>query len=101
MRTVYIADDGKQFDDKYECKDYEWKLKHPCLNSVIFYDVKGNRMSDISSQDTYELVMKIIVPSDEAAKALQELGDYTGFYSYEHINESGVWVWKDYIFVKE
>ena len=24
MRTVYIADDGKEFDNEFECEHYEW-----------------------------------------------------------------------------
>lgn len=27
MKTIYIADDGKQFDNKYECEHYELELK--------------------------------------------------------------------------
>ena len=53
MRTVYIADDGKEFDDEWECKDYEWKLNHHHLNDVRFYDKDEMRLRDIFSEDTY------------------------------------------------
>lgn len=100
MRVVYIADDGKEFDDQYDCEDYEWKLNHPSLNDIRLYDEKGNELKNIFSQNTYEIVMKIIVPSEIAAKDLCELGHYTGYCSYKDINEPGEWVWNNFIFVK-
>ena len=38
MKVVYEADDGTRFDYAVDCKDYEWKLKHPTINKVKFYD---------------------------------------------------------------
>lgn len=95
MRVVYIADDGKEFDDKYDCEDYEWKLNHSGLNDVRMYDKDNNELENIFSQDTYEIVMKIVIPSENSVKDLQDLGRYTGFGSYEDINEPGEWVWCD------
>ena len=63
MRTVYIADDGKEFDDEWECKDYEWKLNHHHLNDVRLYDKDEMMLRDIFSEDTYNNVVKIIVPT--------------------------------------
>ena len=91
MKTIYIAEDGKQFDDKYDCRDYEWLLHHPNLKYVRFYDKDGFELPDIMTADTYENVVKIIVPTDDTAKDLQELADYTGYSYYFHITESGVW----------
>ena len=34
MRIIYVADDGKQFDDEYECLNYEWRAAHPYLKDV-------------------------------------------------------------------
>ena len=93
MRVVYIADDGKEFTDKYDCEDYEWKLNHPYINDVRLYDKDNNEIKNILSQDTYEIVMKIVVPSENAVKDLQDLGRYAGFCCYENIDEPGEWVW--------
>ena len=49
MRTVYIADDGREFSDMYDCKDYEFMLNHPCLNNVYFYDKDGERLNEVIS----------------------------------------------------
>ena len=95
MRTIYIADDGKQFDDEYECEHYEWVLNHPSLKEIICYDEDGNIFDDLFEQDTYEYTMKIFVPTDEAAKEFRELGRLMGFCSYEDVESAGTWVWKD------
>lgn len=95
MRTVYIADDGTQFDDEFECEDYEWKLNHPHLKDVRCYDKDGNELKNIFSENTYGYSQKIIVPTDEAARDLQELSKYTGYCYYGHIAESGTWVYKE------
>lgn len=95
MRVVYIADDGKEFDDKYDCEDYEWKLNHPGLNDVRMYDEDDNKIKDMLSQDTYEIVMKIIVLNENAVKEMKDLARYTGFCCYGNIDEPGEWVWND------
>ena len=95
MRIVYIADDGKEFDDKYDCEDYEWKLNHPGINDVRLYDEDNNELHNILSQDTYENVMRIVVPSQMAVSALNELGRYAGFCCYDDIPEPGEWAWYD------
>ena len=28
MKIIYEAFDGTQFDNEFECEDYEWKLNH-------------------------------------------------------------------------
>ena len=95
MRIVYIADDGKEFDDEFDCIDYEWKLNHPSLNDVHLYDKDSNELDDMFSENTYGAVMKIIIPSESAVRDLQKLGDYTGYCCYEWIDEPGEWIWDD------
>jgi len=93
MRVVYIADDGKEFNDEWDCRDYEWKLNHPAINDICMYDKDGNKMDDVMSEDTYNTVMKIIVPIKEAVAVIQELS--RDFCAYEYVNDVGTWVWKD------
>lgn len=91
MRTIYIADDGTQFNDEWDCRDYEWKLNHPNLKHIHVFDKNGNEFEDIFSEDAYNYSEKIVVTSNEAVKELQDLARYTGYYCYEHINKVGVW----------
>lgn len=95
MKTIYIADDGKQFDEEYECLDYEWKLNHPHLKDIRCFDKDGNELNDLFSENTYAYSEKIIVPNDESVKELQELASYTGYCYYSYINETGTWVFNE------
>jgi len=92
MRVVYIANDGTQFDDGFDCEDYEWKLNHPRIVDIKFYDEFNNELFDPFSEKTYVETQTIIVPDDETAEQLRDLGYYTGFCCYEDITSAGKWV---------
>jgi hypothetical protein len=95
MRTIYIADDGTQFDDEFECEAYEWKLNHLNLKDVHAFNKDGIEFEDIFSEETYNYSTKIVVSSDEAAKELQELARYTGYCCYEDIDKAGEWIFDE------
>ena len=94
MKIIYIADDGKEFDDKWKCLDYEWMLSHPHLKDIVLYSEEDEILDDLFDQETYEYVMKIIVPTDEAACDLRELGERNGWCAYEYIESAGTWIWE-------
>ena len=66
-------------------------MNHTHLNEICFYDKDGNKLDDIYSENTYNNAERIVVPNENAAKELQELGRYTGYCCYEHITQSGEW----------
>lgn len=107
MRTVYISDDKKEFDDEFECRDYEWLLKHPHLKDVKCYDENENLLTDIMSINTYYYCVKIIVPTEECVKEINDLANHTGCCDYSNITEPGTWIVKqkqdngEYGFIKE
>jgi len=100
MKIVYIAYDGTEFSDQWECEDYEWRQLHS-FDDIIFYDGKGNPLTDVLSEETYNNVAKVIVKTDEAVRILHDLADYTGFCCYESIDSVGTWTFKDGEFYKE
>lgn len=95
MKTIYIADDGKEFANKFECEHYEWILNHPHLKNIKCYDKNDNEFEDIMAEDTYNYCHKIIVPTDEVAKELNDLAKYTGYCYYSHITEAGTWIYEE------
>ena len=97
MKIIYEAFDGTQFDNEFECEDYEWKLNHEeSLKDLIFYDKDGKVMTDSKlSEDVYSKVMKIEVLSNYGVQALKDIADYTGFLCYDVVNEVGIWVWNN------
>lgn len=95
MRVIYIADDGKEFDDEFDCQNYEWKLNHPHLKDICFYDKDNKVLGNIFLQETYETTERIVVPNKDALNDLQELANYYGFCCYEDINECGEWIFNN------
>ena len=94
MRIVYIADDGTEFDGKWECEDYEYLLNNPLLEDITMYNEDGEILTNIFDQETYEYAMKIIVPTNEAAVSLRDLGERNGWCAYADIKDAGTWVWE-------
>ena len=95
MRTVYIADDGKEFSDEFECQDYEWRVAHPHLKEIKFIDKDGNELEDYFSEDVYGATETLVIPSKDALEDLHALEDYTGFCAYETPDSPGVWLYSE------
>ena len=91
MKVIYIADDGKEFDNEWDCMDYEWKLNHTHLNDIVFYDKDHNELKEIFLHDIYTITEKVVVPNKEALEDLHEFAEYTGFCCYYSIEDVGVW----------
>lgn len=47
MRVIFIADDGTEFDDEWDCKDYEFR-KSLDLDSIELYDRYETRYDPMS-----------------------------------------------------
>lgn len=94
MRVLYIADDGTEFDDQWDCEDYEWIQNHQRLKEIVFLDEDGKTLENPMSENTYINAETIVVPTDEAAKELRELGEYCGWF-YDSIISAGTWVFNE------
>ena len=92
MRIVYIADDGTEFNDEFECRHYEWILNHPNIKDIRLFDKNGNELTDIFSEDEYDNTERVFVLSKKAAEDLQALAEYTGYCCYGSITDCGEWV---------
>ena len=92
MKTVYIADDGKNFEDEYECMNYEFCISHPHLKTIELYDRHGKKLTNPLDDETYFNFTKIIVHSEEELIDLYCAADYTGFSGYYDIKSVGTWI---------
>lgn len=100
MKVLYIADDGTQFDDEWDCRDYEFR-KGLDLDDIEMYDKDGNRL-DPMTEETYYAVMRIVIKTEKAAEDLAKIEKYTGFIAYADVDAPGVWVYdQEAGFVKE
>ena len=96
MRVVYIADDGEEFDDEYDCKDYEWKINHSGMSDGLhFFDINGNELTDYLAEKTYNEVTTIVIDDADALEYIQDIAEYTGFCEYNNIDKCGLWKYED------
>ena len=96
MRTVYIADDGKEFDDEFECEHHEWMLNHPNLKYIKIYDNRtGELFDDIMTDDAYNYGDRVVVPTEFALKDLHDWASYSGYCYFNQITEVGTWVFNE------
>lgn len=114
MRTVYIADDGTQFDNKYECETYEFNLTISDHN-LKFYDASGTLLDyPITDSHIYNLSDKVIVPDEQSLDVLRKVSDYVSDYNgwceFDDIDSIGIWMYQNvtpenrianYHFIKE
>lgn len=77
---IYIARDGKEFDNEGECLDYENELN---IKSIEAYDEKFNRID-------FEGASYVVVHSDEELNFICEVCDYNG-WTCEGLNENGLY----------
>ena len=93
MRVVYISDDGKEFNNEFECEQHEWIINNPDIENIHIYDVNGNELVDLFSENTYGKSYRIEVPDESALDALHKLVECTGFYLYRTVDGCGEYVY--------
>ena len=93
MKTIkkytYIADDGKVFNSKKECKKYEFKLSLEKIKNVQFFDANGNLITG-SINRAYSDFVKVVIPTKEDFIALVTVLEKQGFNSRIFKSE-GTW----------
>ena len=80
-KEIYVADDGKEFEDVTDCESYEMSLLE---NSIEMYDFKLNK----SNLDN---CIYIKLPTVESVKMLIDLCLYTGI-SCKGVNTPGLYM---------
>ncbi len=94
MKVVskYIAEDGKVFNSKKECQDYENKIKLKDIKNIKFFDENGNLFENVEFDlfHVYTNFYKVTIPTKEDYKALKELFNKEGYY-LGNIFSEGTW----------
>lgn len=96
MRVVYIAYDGTEFDDEFDCEVYEAGIKHAGLLDIEFYDVNDQlyQIDKLSIFDewVYHKAEKVIIPTQKAYDDFAWLTEETGWLEFEQLTSVGTWV---------
>ena len=96
MRIVYIAEDGTEFSNVWDCEEYEALLSHQEIYNIMFFDLMGNKTfikhGDEFNDDLYNYAEKIIIRSQKELECLKWITDYCGWCEFEDITSPGVWI---------
>ena len=96
MRVVYIANDGTEFDDEWDCEVYEAGIEHAGLLDIEFYDVNEQlyQIDKLSIYDewVYYKAEKVVIPTQKVYDDFAWLTEKTGWCEWEDITEPGIWV---------
>lgn len=93
----YVAEDGKKFENMYECIDYErQKMLEEIRDEFVFLDChkKPIAIEDARARD----VDYIIIKTDQAAEVIGKMFDSDGCYNpFNEVYENciGTWVYGD------
>ena len=86
-KTIYIAFDGKQFDNEYDCREYELNTKLKDIgDDLLLYDKNGKKIEKIDNQLLAESIDYIVVKSEKAYEYFVEQMDYFGLNYPDYYN---------------
>ena len=78
-KTIYIAFDDKQFDNEYDCREYELNTKLKDIgDDLLLYDKNGKKIEKIDNQLLAESIDYIVVKSEKAYEYYVEQMDSFG-----------------------
>ena len=86
-KTIYIAFDGKEFDDEGDCREYELNTKLKDIgDDLLLYDKNGKKIEKIDNQLLAESIDYIVVKSEKAYEYFVEQMDYFGLNYPDYYN---------------
>ena len=91
--TKYIADDGTEFDDRFECDEYE-NRNNPEINNVRFFNSNGSEVKFSSNDNFFTDINKIIINDGNQYQAFKKVTNFYGWH-FDEINQPGTWMWVD------
>ena len=86
-KIIYIAFDDKQFDNEYDCREYELNTKLKDIgDDLLLYDKNGKKIEKIDNQLLAESIDYIVVKSEKAYEYFVEQMDYFGLNYPDYYN---------------
>ena len=79
-KTIYIAFDGKEFEDEYDCREYELSENAKNIgDDLLMYDENGKQMFITQSDCNYNRIDYVIFKSKPAYDCFALWMDYYGY----------------------
>lgn len=94
----YVADDGEEFEDEYDCRVYEWGC---AIQDAKFVLLNGDfQKLVIDEPRSYDLAEYIFIPSEKDARKLYDAWDSDltevyrpDFLAYYDTPDLGLWAY--------
>ena len=93
MKTIYIADDGKEFDDEDDCKDYEGTQRLKNSKGIKFYNEDLELITDTRGLD--DVYYAFVKTDKDAAEARDIINEWVGMYAFKTVTHAGYWMYRD------
>jgi hypothetical protein len=78
--TKWVADDGKEFDDEYDCRVYEWNVRlNAVKDQMKWYNSDGDKL-EVSFRTDFAYATFVQVDTSEAAEVLYDFCYDQGYY---------------------
>lgn len=99
MKILYEADDGKIFNNEFECFSYEFGLKFSEITKIKFFDINGKmfyiNINDLFNDKYYNNCERIYIHNNVELICLHAVANEAGWCEFESILEPGFWVRKE------
>ena len=96
----YVADDGTEFDDEYDCREYEWQQSFDRTIQFVLLDGRRRRLDPIETS-SYEDVWFIFIPNETAYHQLRRAWDGNWIdacspnFLWDNIPKFGLWAYDE------
>ena len=98
----YVADDGTEFDDEYDCREYEWQQSFDRTIQFTLLDGRHRKLDPVETS-SYEDAFFIFIPNETAYYQLRRAwdGDWVDACSpdflWENEPKMGLWAYDEAI----
>jgi hypothetical protein len=77
-KTIYVANDGTEFENEKECFDYEHQFDGIINSDVKFWDLQRNPLDKADIRNCLEICCVMYIPNQETAKIVNDAFNYFG-----------------------
>ena len=93
MEIIYRAKDGTEFDNEYDCENYENALECEKLKDSLFWWTY--RQVSIPVSTNADELYYFYIKSEEALDYMEEVFRNYGWSAYDELEVGGVYYWND------
>ncbi|MDE7346530.1 MAG: hypothetical protein K2N48_07305 [Muribaculaceae bacterium] len=94
MKTIYIANDGKEFSDCCECEEYERELQYKDGEGRIFGLDGEEKKISFSGRNFCDDVLAVFLADEKAVEIFETRCEDEGI-NHDNIGKPGAYIWNE------